>query len=183
MGLKSNLRGLGEALAYMSKGEMDELTKRSAFLTTRKGTENLYQTGFQKASDLAFKPMEMADTFSTQAVWRSRYYDNVAKGMGEDAAIKEADEFARGLFAGRSKGAMPTAFGSKTLKPLTMFQLEVNNQISYLTKDIPEANGLLLHAVYYKAGNAGVDEMNIWGCYFFMEALHRMLDPEWKLYW
>ena len=53
----------------------------------------------------------------------------------------------------------------------------------YLTKDIPEANGLLLHAVYYKAGNAGVDEMNIWGCYFFMEALHRMLDPDWKLYW
>jgi hypothetical protein len=138
MGLKSNLRGLGEALAYMSKGEMDELTKKSAFLTTRKGTENLYQTGFQKASDLAFKPMEMADTFSTQAVWRSRYYDNMAKGMGEDAAIKEADEFARGLFAGRSKGAMPTVFGSKTLKPLTMFQLEVNNQISYLTKDIPK---------------------------------------------
>lgn len=138
MGLKSNLRGLGEALAYMSKGEMDDLTKRSAFLTTRKGTENLYMTGFQKASDLAFKPMEMADTFSTQAVWRSRFHDNVAKGMTEDAAIKEADDFARGLFAGRSKGAMPTAFGSKTLKPLTMFQLEVNNQLSYLMKDIPK---------------------------------------------
>lgn len=35
----------------------------------------------------------------------------------------------------------------------------------------------------FKDGNSGVDEMNIWGCYFFMEALHRMLDPEWKLYW
>ena len=33
------------------------------------------------------------------------------------------------------------------------------------------------------ADNVGVDEMNTWGCYFYMEALHRLLDPEWKLYW
>ena len=54
---------------------------------------------------------------------------------------------------------------------------------SYTTKDIPEANGLLLHATYSKPHNSGVDEMNIWGDYFYMEALHRMLDPEWDLYW
>ena len=54
---------------------------------------------------------------------------------------------------------------------------------NYLTKDIPEANGLLLHATYGKPQKNGVDEMNIWGDYFYMEALHRMLDPEWKLYW
>ena len=54
---------------------------------------------------------------------------------------------------------------------------------NYLTKDVPEANGLLLHATYSKPGNNGVDEMNIWGDYFYMEALHRMLDPEWSLYW
>lgn len=54
---------------------------------------------------------------------------------------------------------------------------------NYLTKDVPEANGLLLHATYGKPQKSGVDEMNIWGDYFYMEALHRMLDPEWKLYW
>ena len=54
---------------------------------------------------------------------------------------------------------------------------------NYLTKDVPESNGLLLHAVYSKPHKLGVDEMNIWGCYFYMEALHRMLDPDWKLYW
>ena len=53
----------------------------------------------------------------------------------------------------------------------------------YLTKDNEKANGLLFHATYSKPINLGVDEMNIWGCYFYMEALHRMLDPEWKLYW
>ena len=54
---------------------------------------------------------------------------------------------------------------------------------NYLTKDIPEANGLLLHATYGKPQKNGVDEMNIWGDYFSMEALHRMLDPDWALYW
>lgn len=54
---------------------------------------------------------------------------------------------------------------------------------NYLTKDIPEANGLLLHATYGKPQKNGVDEMNIWGDYFYMEALNRMLNPDWKLYW
>ena len=53
----------------------------------------------------------------------------------------------------------------------------------YLTKDIEESNGLLLHAVYNRNSGNGVDECNIWGDYFYMEALHRMLDPDWKLYW
>ena len=54
---------------------------------------------------------------------------------------------------------------------------------NYTTKDVPEANGLLLHGTYSKPGGNGVDEMTIWGDYFYMEALHRMLDPEWALYW
>ena len=53
----------------------------------------------------------------------------------------------------------------------------------YLTKDNPNANGLLLHGTYSKPGNNGVDEMTIWGDYFYMEALHRLLDPAWELYW
>lgn len=138
MSTKSNLQGLKEALEYMSKAGGDELTKKSAFLTTREGSDLLYKTTMREISDKAGAMMTLADKFSTQAVWRSRYYDNMAKGMTEDAAIKNADEFARNLFGARSKGAMPTAFSSKALKPLTMFQLEVNNQLSYLLKDIPK---------------------------------------------
>lgn len=147
MSIGSNLRGLKESLVNMTKGEMDELTKKSTFLATREGSEQLYKSTMQKISEAGgnWNPlqwMEAADKFTTQAVWRSRYYDNLKKGMEKTAAIQNADDFARGLFAGRSKGAMPTMFSSKTLKPLTMFQLEVNNQISYLMKDIPkEAQG------------------------------------------
>ena len=72
------------------------------------------------------------------------------------------------------------------LRPI--FKNAVNRMINslidnYLTKDIPESNGLLLHATYAKPQGIGIDEMNIWGDYFYIEALHRLLDPDWKLYW
>jgi len=59
-----------------------------------------------------------------------------------------------------------------------MYSLYTN----YSTKDTPESNGLLLHAVYGKPQNTGVDECNIWGCYYYMEALVRMLQKT-ETYW
>ena len=53
---------------------------------------------------------------------------------------------------------------------------------NYSTKDCPESNGLLLHAVYSKPDKVGIDECNIWGCYFYLEALTR-LKKYWRLYW
>lgn len=60
----------------------------------------------------------------------------------------------------------------------------MNSLIDYYTsKDLQDSNGLLLHGTYSRPDNIGVDEMTIWGDYFYMEALHRMLDSEWELYW
>ncbi len=59
-----------------------------------------------------------------------------------------------------------------------MYSLSQN----YSTKDTPESNGLLLHAVYNHNANRGVDECNLWGCYYYMEALARLskgLDAYW----
>ena len=53
---------------------------------------------------------------------------------------------------------------------------------SYTTKDM-EDEGLLAHGTYYYAGKAGVDECCIFGDYFYMEALMRFVNPEWKKYW
>ena len=53
----------------------------------------------------------------------------------------------------------------------------------YTTKDIEYSNGLLTQAVYSKPHCSGVDECCIWGDYFYMEALVRMLKPDWKMYW
>jgi len=58
----------------------------------------------------------------------------------------------------------------------------------YAVKDAETSNGLVLHSTYsnhspYNTCNHyGVDECNIWGDYFYMEALTRLLK-EWKLYW
>lgn len=59
---------------------------------------------------------------------------------------------------------------------------------NYAVKDGKESNGLVLHSTYsnhspYNTCNhCGVDECNIWGDYFYMEALTR-LYKKWELYW
>ena len=58
---------------------------------------------------------------------------------------------------------------------------------NYTTVNTPESNGILLHAVYAMANGVnkgnGVDECNIWGDYYYMEALMRYYNKDWKLYW
>ncbi|OTN75425.1 glucuronyl hydrolase [Enterococcus sp. 8G7_MSG3316] len=53
---------------------------------------------------------------------------------------------------------------------------------NYTTKHTPQSNGLLLHGVYDKNTNKGVDECMIWGDYFYLEALTR-LTQSWYMYW
>ena len=58
----------------------------------------------------------------------------------------------------------------------------------YAVKNMDESNGLVLHSTYSNSSpyNAcpycGVDECNIWGDYFYMEALTR-LSKDWIQYW
>lgn len=58
----------------------------------------------------------------------------------------------------------------------------------YAVTSAQEANGLLLHGVYAKSSpynsvsDRGVDECNLWGDYFYLEALTRNMK-EWKTYW
>lgn len=140
--MKNRLRGMKEGIVAVRMKKPDSLTKKSAFLTTRTNTKKLYQKLPEKIADMSFVPMEKVDQFATQSIWRGRYYDNINKGMNETEAIREADRYARDLFAGRSKGAVPPAFQSKMLKPLTMFQYEISNSYDFLSKNIPkEANG------------------------------------------
>ncbi len=58
----------------------------------------------------------------------------------------------------------------------------------YAVKDFTQSNGQVLHSTYsnhspYNTCNHyGVDECNLWGDYFYMEALTR-LHKDWNLYW
>jgi unsaturated chondroitin disaccharide hydrolase len=52
----------------------------------------------------------------------------------------------------------------------------------YATKPGDGSNALLLHGVYDMPKLRGVDEANLWGDYFFLEALLRTRQP-WNSYW
>ena len=58
----------------------------------------------------------------------------------------------------------------------------------YAVKDPAVSNGLVLHSTYSNhspfntCNHYGVDECNLWGDYFYMEALTR-LYKDWQMYW
>lgn len=119
----------------------DGTIAKSAFLTNRlRKNEALYKSGWDKVSDKIGLLTEKIDSFTAQTVWRSKYQENISKfGMSEAEAIKNADQFAENVMAGRSRGNQPTIFDAKNplTKMLTSFQLEVANQYGYLFKDAP----------------------------------------------
>ena len=52
----------------------------------------------------------------------------------------------------------------------------------YTAPEIKAGNPVLLHGVYSWHSGKGVDEGNIWGDYYYMEALMRF-SKDWNLYW
>ena len=52
----------------------------------------------------------------------------------------------------------------------------------YTAPEIKPGNPVLLHGVYSWHSGKGVDEGNIWGDYYYMEALMRFFK-DWNLYW
>ena len=131
------LTSMRDTLSAMVKD--DGFRTKSDFLTNRMGSDPLVLSWTQDASKILTKPMEWIDMFTSETVVRARYNSNLNLGMSEPAAMEEADSFAASLIADRSKGALPTIFESRNpfTKLFTQFQVEVNNQLSYLYRDLP----------------------------------------------
>ena len=131
------LTSMRDTLSAMVKD--DGFRTKSDFLTNRIGSDPLVLSWTQDASKVLTKPMEWIDMFTSETVVRARYNSNLKLGMSETAAMEEADSFAASLIADRSKGALPTIFESHNpfTKLFTQFQVEVNNQLSYLYRDLP----------------------------------------------
>ncbi len=51
---------------------------------------------------------------------------------------------------------------------------------NYLTDE--SSNGILTDGMYSKP-DGSEPECNVWGDYFFLEALIRLIKPDWKMYW
>ena len=116
----------------------DGLDSASTFINNRSGYRRLAETTMDKVSAGAGWLMESIDTFTTGSVVRARYYQNLRRGMSETSAMQEADQFASGVMADRSKGSMPTLYSARNplVKLFTQFQLEVNNELSWIFKDM-----------------------------------------------
>jgi hypothetical protein len=133
VGKKYYLKGMMDTLANVVKKDGFE----TDFLVRRNGSDPLYRDFWDKATEKGFWLMKVIDKFSSQTIVRSKYYELLDKGIADKEAKRQADAFASKIMADRSKGQIPTLFADKTLGMLTQFQLEVNNQVSFLFKDIP----------------------------------------------
>lgn len=131
------LKGMLDTLKNIKQG--DGIVGMSDFLTNRRGSDVLVKTWMQKASGVMGTPMELIDNFTSETIVRAAYLQNLKRGLSEAEAMHQADIFASGVMADRSKGAMPTLFESRNplFKAFTQFQLEVNNQFSEVFKDLP----------------------------------------------
>lgn len=132
------LRGMWDTLKNYKTA--DGLDAASTFINNRSGYRRLAMSTMDKVSAGAGWMMESIDTFTTGSVVRARYYQNLRRGMSEMSAMQEADQFASGVMADRSKGSTPTLYSARNplVKLFTQFQLEVNNELSWIFKDMAQ---------------------------------------------
>lgn len=135
---KNMFKAIRESIA--NQFHDDGFADCSTYLINRtKAADRLYKTKLEDINSKAGVIFEGIDSITSNAIVRGKYYDNIDKGMSQEKAIKNANEFAKDIMAGRSKGDMPTIFNRKSpvIKLFTAFQLEVNNQYGYMLKDLP----------------------------------------------
>lgn len=136
-GKKAFLEGMFDTLKGAVKG--DGFAEKSRFLSARDSALPLAMGKIARAQDKAMILFKAMDHFTSETVVRGKYNELLAKGLNETEAMKQADEYASRLIGDRSLGSAPTLFNSKVLGLVTQFQLEVNNQLSFLFKDLPRS--------------------------------------------
>lgn len=134
---QSFLKGMLQTVSSLSKD--DGFVNKSDFLTKRAGSDRLTVGNWEKVGNKAGWMFKTIDNFVSQTIVRGKYDEAIKKGFSPEQAIKQADQWAAKVMADRSVGSTPNLFNSKTLGFLTQFQLEVNNQMSFMLKDIPRA--------------------------------------------
>lgn len=132
---KAFVEGMGETISNIFKD--DGFVQKSDFLTRRIGSDPLGKSLWDKSIEKAGWLFKTLDNFTSQIIVRGKYNEGLSKNMEPDEALRYADDWAARMMADRSVGQMPNMFNSRTLGLLTQFQLEVNNQVSFLFKDLP----------------------------------------------
>ena len=120
----------------------------SQFLTNRFPEGPLAPTKWQDAGNKMGWIFQALDKFSANTIVAGKYFEKKAEGFATEEAMSMADQYAARVMGDRSFGQMPQIFQNQGIVGLfTQFQLEINNQMSFLAKDIPnmsEGNKLKL---------------------------------------
>lgn len=144
----------------------DGFTEMSDFLTNREGAGKLNPTMLDKAQDA----IQIVDRFTSQVVTRAYYYDALSKGLDADMSMDQANRRAGELMADRAKTQLPLTFqsGNPVAKMLGQFQVEVNNDMQHVFKDLPKrakedgvlrvAAGLVISSIAYTMYNDGFEK-------------------------
>lgn len=126
---------------------------QSQYLIRRFGSDAINPSVYTKITKGAGVVFDQIDQFASNLVVNTYYQANLAMGMDSETAMRSADAKAARLMGDRSKGAMPTAYGSQVLSLFTQFQYEVANQSQRFRKDIwrgnsrPRAFGILFGTI------------------------------------
>ena len=77
---------------------------------------------------------------------------------------------------------LPESFSYKQKYVILLHKMMRSLIDNYANKDLKPGAPLLDHGVYSWHSGKGVDEGNIWGDYFYFEALMRFYE-DWKVFW
>lgn len=116
--------------------------QESAFLKrTFGGDTTIDPTLLEKAEDIGGWMFGAIDRFIKRFGTASKYFEGLKNGLDEKAAMRAADDYAIKTFVERSVGETPNLFSSRSVGSLFPFQLEVNNILSFIKRDIPTMAG------------------------------------------
>ena len=148
--LRSMLRNFNAAAL-----EVDDLARvgdeQSVFLAKRFPVERIdFTKKSEQAAEFLTRVFKGIDKYTSKSIVEAKYIEGLKQGMDSPAAIKYADDWAAKIIGDRTIGQTPQYFDSKAWKPITQFQLEVNNLWSFLLKDVPRdyAKGSALKTAY-----------------------------------
>jgi unsaturated chondroitin disaccharide hydrolase len=108
------------------------------------------------------------------------YWDLVFTSGSEERDSSAAAIAACGLL--ELSRALPPVDPERRIFENAALHIAASLTASYTTAQEPASTGILLHGVYAKPDQKGVDECTSFGDYFYVEALTRILT-NWKPYW
>ena len=138
----SVIKGMMSSATSPLRGDVNSIDGEvSSYLTRRFAKDAIVKVKGAKAADIASTPFKWVDEFTSRSIVAGKYYENLSKGLNSKEAMKAADDYASKVITDRSIGQLPNLMNTKTIGFITQFQAEINNQVSFLMRDIPELAG------------------------------------------